>query len=118
MLINRREVITYPYHGCFYRQTEPDYSLPLDEREQREEMVYETDCDIQEVSKANNPILVATFSVFFPFDTTQEIPIRRGYRFEGSTNGMDISGEVTNVVLSQVGGIVCYCKDYDSDEVL
>ena len=36
--------------------------------------------------------------------------------FHSSMNGIDISGEITNVVLSQLGGLVAYVKDYDADE--
>lgn len=112
----RRKVIDYPYMGRFYRMGQPDLSVPLDERECEEELVWETVCDIQEVSKAANPVLIATFSIFMPFDLDAEIPIRRGMSFRSNTNGIDIAGMVTNVVLSQLGGLVAYVKDYDADE--
>lgn len=114
--IERKLLNPYPNYGYFYKLGEMDYSLPLDQRETKDVLVYESECDIQEVSKAANPVLIATFSVFFPFDITKECPIRRGMKFQGSMNGIDISGMITNVVVSQVGGIVCYCKDYDSNE--
>lgn len=112
--VRRRQVVDYPYFGQFFEKAEPDLSKPLDERTIEDVLVYETKCDIQEVSKANNPVLIATFSVFMPFDHTKEVPIRRGLKFEGSMGGIDVSGEVTNVVLSQVDGIVAYVKDYDA----
>lgn len=112
----RRRVIDYPYFGQFFEKAEPDYSLPLDQREYGDRLVYETVCDIQEVSKAANPVLIATFSVFMPFDERDEVPLRRGMRFQGSMGGVDVSGMVTNVVLSQVGGIVAYVKDYDASD--
>lgn len=112
----RRRVVDYPYFGQFFEKAEPDYSKPLDEREYLDRPVYETICDIQEVSKAANPVLIATFSVFMPFDETKEVPIRRGMRFSGSMGGIDVSGMVTNVVLSQLGGIVAYVKDYDASD--
>lgn len=105
----------YPYNGKFFEQCDPDLSVPLDQRIQQEVLVYETECDIQEVSKAANPVLIATFSIFMPFDIDEQIPIHRGMRFEGDMNGISISGLVTNVVLSQRGGLVAYCKDYDVD---
>lgn len=111
-----RHVIDYPYYGYFYQRDPEDTSKPLDQREQTETLVFETECDIQEVSKAANPVLIATFSVFFPFDSEDDIPIRRGMKFQGSMKGIDISGMVTNVVYSQLKGVVCYCKDYDADE--
>lgn len=112
----RHKVNVFPYHGEFFRMVEPDMSLPLDEREISSEKVWETECDIQEVSKANNPILIATYSIFMPFEPGEPIPIRRGMSFHSSMNGIDISGEITNVVLSQLGGLVAYVKDYDADE--
>ena len=112
----RRKIIEYPYHGQFFRDTEGDMCLPLDEREQTDELVYETVCDIQEVSKANNPVLIATFSVFFPIDPGKDIAVRRGMRFHGVMNGIDVNGLITNVVVSRLGGAVAYVKDYDADE--
>lgn len=94
----------------------PDMSLPLDQRVYGDVLVYETECDIQEVSKAANPVLIATFSVFMPFDERETVPIHRGMKFVGSMGGIDVTGMVTNVVLSQVGGLVAYVKDYDAGE--
>lgn len=110
----RNRVVDYPYRGQFFEIADPDLTKPLDQRTVDPVLVYETECDIQEVSKAANPVLIATFSVFMPFDHTKEVPIRRGLKFEGSMGGIDVSGEVTNVVLSQVDGIVAYVKDYDA----
>lgn len=112
----RGRVKDYPYYGYFYKQGEMDLTLPLDQREITDELVYETECDIQEVSKAANPVLIATFSIFMPFDETTEIPIRRGLKFSGTMGGLEITGLVTNVVLSQIGGLVAYVKDYDAGE--
>lgn len=111
-----RKIEEYPYFGRFYNLSDPDYSVPLDQREACEELVYETECDIQEVSKANNPVLIATFSVFMPFDVGGSVKIRRGMRFESDMNGVIINGEITNVVVSRIGGIVAYVKDYDANE--
>lgn len=108
-------VIDYPYKGAFYKLAKQDMSLPLDQRDIDSELVWETVCDIQEVSKAANPVLIATFSVFMPFCPNCEIPIQRGMEFRGRMGNIDVSGMVTNVVLSQVGGLVAYVKDYDTD---
>ena len=115
MYYRRNTVTDFPYYGYFYDRVEPDYSVPLDQRSINETLVYESVCDIQEVSKANNPVLIATFSVYLPFSLNEENPIRRGMSFQGDMNGIDISGEITNVVLSQLGGLVVYVKDYDTD---
>ena len=108
-------VIDDPYCGAFYTQAEEDLSKPLDERDIESVLVWKTCCDIQEVSKAANPVLIATFSVYMPFDPSKPIPIQRGMEFRGKMGTIDVSGMVTNVVLSQVGGLVAYVKDYDSD---
>lgn len=115
MYYRRNEVKDYPYYGYFYDMAQQDLRVPLDQRSIDEALVYESECDIQEVSKANNPVLIATFSVYLPFDVNKTIPIRRGMAFKGDMNGIDVSGEITNVVLSQLGGLVVYVKDYDSD---
>lgn len=111
-----RKIVPYPYKGQFFRDGAEDTSLPLDERDMNDVLVYETICDIQEVSKANNPVLIATFSIFFPIDIKKEILVRRGMRFHGNMNGIDINGLVTNVIVSRLGGAVAYVKDYDADE--
>lgn len=116
MRTNRGKFREFPYEGSFYKMNEPDYTVPLDQRVETETLVLTTKCDIQEVSKAANPVLIASFSVFFPWDVDVEIPLRRGMRFQGNMDGIDVSGMVTNVVLSQIGGIVAYVKDYDADE--
>lgn len=110
------KVKDYPYRGYFYGHPQQDYTLPLDQREVEDELIFATKCDIQEVSKAANPTLIATYSVFAPFNVDDEIPIRAGMRFQGTMGGIDISGMVTNVILSQLGGLVAYVKDYNSDE--
>lgn len=112
----RRQVVDYPYYGYFYDMAQPDLSVPLDQREIGEVLVFESECDIQEVSKAANPVLIATFSIFMPFDIDQPIPIRSGMSFKSDMNGIHITGMITNVVLSQVGGLVAYVKDYESRE--
>lgn len=110
-----RKVKDFPYCGAFYRQKAEDLTVPLDQRDIESELVWRTCCDIQEVSKAANPALIATFSVFMPFNPEDPIPIQRGMEFRGSMGNIDVSGMVTNVILSQVGGLVAYVKDYDSD---
>lgn len=111
----RRKVNPYPYFGAFYTGG-MDYSKPLDQRTVEGVAVLETKCDIQEVSKAANPTLIATFSVFFPFPADQDLPITRGNAFKGKMGSIDVSGMVTNVVLSQLDGVVAYVKDYDSED--
>lgn len=111
----RMSVKEYPYCGTFSHIVE-DTTLPLDQREQAEVEVYATECDIQEVSKAMNPALIATFSVFFPYDIhSSDCPVQRGMQFKGNMCGIEVKGIVTNVVASQLNGIVAYVKDYEVD---
>jgi hypothetical protein len=115
MYISRESIKDYPYIGRFYKVDAPDTTVPLDQRTETETLVFESECDIQEVSKANNPVLIATFAVYLPYESDEPILLRRGMRFEGDMKGIDVSGEITNVVYSQLGGIVVYVKDYDAD---
>ena len=117
MRLVKRIIDTFPYTGRFYKHVEPDYSLPLDERDEDEdELVLETECDIQEVSKAANPVLIATFSVFFPWDVSVDLPLVRGMRFVGMMNSIQVEGMITNVVVSQLDGVVVYVKDYYAEQ--
>lgn len=104
----------YPYHGVFSKETS-DVSVPLTERKLELVPVFETECDIQEVSKANNPLLIGTFAIFFPFDVSGSIPVFRGMHFSSEMCGQTISGEVVNVVPSQLNGVVAYVKDYEAE---
>lgn len=104
----------YPYHGVFYKES-IDTSLPLTEREMGRTVVYETECDVQETSKAANPMLISTWSVFFPFDASQSLPVLRGSYFSAEVCGQTVRGEVTNVVPSLLNGVVAYVKDYDAE---
>lgn len=104
----------YPYHGVFYKETS-DMAKPLTEREIVRTDVFETECDVQETSKAANPMLFATFSVFFPFDAGKSVPVVRGMGFEASVCGQTVKGEVLNVVPSALNGVVAYVKDYEAE---
>lgn len=107
-------MVRYPYRGTFYRETQ-DVSAPLTERETGRTAVFETDCDIQETSKANNPLLIGTFSIFFPLDVSGGVPVFRGMWFSADVCGQTVSGEVVNVVPSQLDGVVAYVKDYEAE---
>lgn len=109
-----RRTIDYPYKGVFYKEIE-DKSTPLTERGIGRTEVFETACDIQETSKANNPLLIGTFSIFFPFDVSRKVPVFRGMGFRAEVCGQTVSGEVVNVVPSQINGVVAYVKDYEAE---
>lgn len=110
-MIYTGNIIEYPYKGAFYEEVE-DMSLPLTERESRLLPVFETECDILENAKTETPALISSFSVYFPFDISETLPIRRGMMFKGDMCGQEVAGTVLNVVVSQLGGVVAYVKDY------
>lgn len=108
-----RNISEYPHEGHFYALT-VDTSLPLDEREASETVILDTECDIQEAgSSVSGGIANASFSVYFPFDSEGEMPVRRGHLFKGRMYGMDVDGEVIGVFPTQLGGCVAYLKDKD-----
>ena len=78
-----RGIEEYPYQGRFYR-IGFDMDVPLDQRVPIEKTVLDTECDIQEAgSNVTGGITNASFSIYFPFDTEGEMPVRRGDQFKG-----------------------------------
>lgn len=111
MYIDRNEIQEYPFIGSFFR-FEIDESLPADEQESKEVLVLETPCDIQEAQKTDSGgILANSFDVYFPFDKTVGINVKRGMLFKSSVYGLEIDGEVISVVPTQLGGCKVYVQD-------
>lgn len=111
-----RDIQEYPYHGGFYYYT-VDTSLPLDQQVETEVTVLETECDIQEAgSNVTGGITNASFSIYFPFDPSGRMPVRRGHKFRGEMYGMAVDGEVIGVFPTQLGGCVAYLKDKDTGD--
>lgn len=113
MYIDRRDIAEYPYDGAFYTYV-IDESLPLDEREEVEVMVYSTKCDIQESLRTNTGPVRETFAIYFPFDEREEFPIRDGLFFRGDMLGIEVSGIVRGVFPTQMEGALVYITDRDA----
>lgn len=112
-MIIDRTIEEYPHRGTFYRYACSE-DTPLLEREDSEEKVLETSCDIQEASKNDSGnVIKASFNVYFPFDKESGISIERGMLFKGSAYGLEVNGIVIGVFPTQLGGCVCYIKDMD-----
>lgn len=105
------DIEEYPHSGKFY-EIVIDNSLPLDQRVEEEVTIMETECDIQEAgSTVTGGITNASFSIYFPFDKTQDIKVHRGHLFRGDLYGMLVDGEVIGVFPTQLDGCVAYIKD-------
>lgn len=103
----------YPFHGAFYRYA-VDESKPLDEQEDEEILVYETDCNIQRragLRQAN--LVVADYNIRFPLESNPEATgtidlykdcgVRRGMIFRGAFYGNTIEGQIEMAEPSQLG---------------
>lgn len=111
MYINRKKIQEYPFKGYFYH-IGIDESKPLDQREEETIIDLETECDIQESAKSDTSGAInASFNIYFPFDTSVGINIKRGYSFKGSMYGMEVNGTVIGVFPTQMGGCVVYLTD-------
>lgn len=111
MYIDRNEISEYSFIGRFFKY-EVDESLPADEQEEKEVLVLETPCDIQEAQKSDSGgILTNMFNVYFPFDKNIGINMKRGMTFKSSLYGLKIDGEVISIVPNQMGGCSVYVQD-------
>jgi len=109
-----KQIQEYPFTGSFYRQTDGDVSVPLNERESSEELVLTTVCDIQEASHSmSRDFIEASYAVYFPFDGI--VLVRRSDLFRGEMYGMDIIGTVIGVFPSQLGGCKVYIKSLEEE---
>lgn len=103
----------FPFTGSFYKYG-VDENLPLDEQEEKEILVLETKCDIQESNKSESGgNITASFNVYFPFNKEEGIKIKRGMKFRGFIYGLEVNGTVVGVFPTQLGGCVCYINDKD-----
>lgn len=113
--ISGLDMTDFPYHGYFVKY-EIDENAPLDQQEEQEILVFETDCDIQKragLRQAN--LLAADYSIYFPLslnpnatgtvDKYLDCGVRRGHTFRGEFYGNTIEGIVEMVRPSQLGGM-------------
>lgn len=114
MVVDNNPIEEYPFDGVFY-DSFIDESKPLDEREEEEVIILETKCDIQEANaKVAGGLINATFNVYFPFDKSVGVPVRKGHSFRGNFYGVSVNGRVIGVFPTQIGGCECYITDYDA----
>lgn len=111
MMIDRTLIEEYPFDGEFYEMT-VDTSLPPSQRVETEVVLLSTECDIQEAQKGESDGATnAKFNVYYPFDKTKGVNIRRGVSFRGSMYGVKVEGKVIGLFPSQLGGCGCYIGD-------
>lgn len=103
----------FPFMGTFYRR-HIDMTKPLKERVVEEEILLETECDIQEATTSDNVgINTAIFNVYFPFDLEEGIvDLKRGDAFRGEMYGVEVNGEIDGIFPSQLGGCKVHLKDF------
>ena len=112
----------YPFHGEFYVTKILDEGASLIEQEEVTELVYETDCDIQQASILGNAgFKTSSYNVYFPLkeksewakvaDRFEDIKAKRGRYFRAEVWGYKVDGIVEGVGFSQLGGCVVQIKD-------
>ena len=114
MIIDRNILKEYPYKGEFYTN-EIDRDLPLDEQSPTHKTICEVDCDIQQdrdAEKINS--LICIYNVFVGLKKDENVPIKRGCLFKGEQRGLNISGKVISVAVSELGG---YVAKIDTSEI-
>ncbi len=106
-------VVKYPFKGAFYT-FETNEDAPLDERESKEVLIFETECDVQKRQGIRqNTHIAAEYTVYFPLkenpdsvntvDKYAPVLVRRGHKFRGEAYGYTYEGVVNMVRLSQLG---------------
>lgn len=121
MFIDRGQIQQFPFDGSFYNYV-IDESLPLDEQQEEEVLVLATKCDVQESNKILSPNITVAYNVFFPFDKTTGLDVKKGMRFRCNVYGLQVNGIVVSIFPTQfvsddeadkVGGCVAYISDKD-----
>ena len=112
MFIDRNEIEEYPFNGTFYttEQTASDDGDPLKDTTS-EVTLLNTECDIQEASKnISGDSIISYYNIYYPFDKTNGINIKRGTKFRSVDYGMEVEGTVVGIYPSQLGGCSVYIK--------
>lgn len=110
MAMIRSRFKEYPYNGAFYRIGVDESKPPLEQVDEKI-ILFETVCDIQEVSHSDGAIIKADYAVYFPLDG--ELGLKNGYFFEGTMQGIVVNGKVSGIFPSQLGGVKVYVEDLD-----
>lgn len=122
MFTDRSNLSEYPNWGYFYQSEDdlPEDGNLLSEETIQENVILETECDIQETNKLfNSGVITMGYTLYFPIPKDDEgnenipEPLKPGIRFRGSTFGMDVDGMVIGVYPTQMHGCVAYIKGTD-----
>jgi len=110
MFTDRNALIEYAYNGTFYRNedvTNPDGDLIGGDQTQREVVILEVDCDIQDSKKVfQSNVIKKEYTVYFPLQRDMTLPedFKEGIYFRSEMYGKKISGMVFHIQPTQIGG--------------
>lgn len=122
MYTDRTALKEYAYTGCFYKnESKPsDDGNLLDESIDYEDVIFKTECDIQETNKLFSAgVITMAYTIYFPMpinDNGEEyIPdgLKAGVRFRGDMYGMAVEGMVIGLYPTQMHGCVAYIRGSD-----
>lgn len=114
MIIDRDIMQEYPFDGVFYTYG-IDESKPPDQQVEEEIIVLETKCDIQGAQKEDSGVISNAYNVYFPFDKSVGISIKKGHKFRSKMYGFSITDAIViNIIPTQLGGCAVYVKDNTS----
>lgn len=95
MIIDRTSGKEYPFEGDF---------IGYDEDSANDVVILKTKCDIQQVSYTDNQgLLKSAYKIFFPFDESVGVNIKRGNTFKGKLYGLEINGTINEPYPTQLG---------------
>ena len=101
MYIDHNILEQYPFSDGIFYKIGIDNTKPLDERVEEEIEIFSTAFDITTGSNLNTN----TFTIIFPFyKEKDELIIKEGDLFKGSTYGMVQKGRVLGIYPSQLDG--------------
>lgn len=119
MYTDRNALIEFAYKGVFYKKVDslsPDGDLIDGDTDGTEEVLLETDCDIQETNKLfSSGTITLGYTVYFPLDINEGLAkdLKAGAYFRSDMYGMGVGGMVIGLYPSQMGGCVAYIKGSD-----
>lgn len=108
MYFDRDAISQFPFTGTFYEVVE---TLPVDgdliggESTTVENILLETECDIQQSAKLiNSGTIMADYKVFIPCEVGVRLPLRFNSKFRCEDYAIPVQGYVVGLEYSQLGG--------------
>lgn len=119
-----RTITEFPYHGVFFtvptkwpedgdligdgdllgKEDDPD-TEGKEEEASEEIVLLERKCDIQQAAKLiSSGTIMADYTVFFPCETGEKLPIRFNTNFRCDDYAIPINGRVVGLEFSELGG--------------